>query len=64
MRLFEHFFYLKLSQVETSVKNYLSKLSHINQIKQCDNLILKSKCFDSKLKLSQDLDLAQRKLTF
>ena len=32
----------------------------LNQIKPCDNLILKSKFFDPKLKLSQGLILVQR----
>ena len=36
----------------------------LNQIKPYDNLILKSKIFDSKLKLSQSLILVQRKSTF
>ena len=43
----------------------ISQSCHIlNQIKPYNNLILKSKIFDSKLKLSQSLILVQRKSTF
>ena len=42
----------------------ISQNYHIlNQIKPCDNLILKSKFFCSKPKLSQGLILAQRNLS-
>ena len=50
----------KLSQVEMSLKNYLT----INQIKPCDNLMLKLKFFDSKLKSYQGLILVQREPIF
>ena len=63
--MFEHtFFITSYPKWERLSKIISQNCDTLNQIKPCDNLILKSKVFDSKLKFSEGLILVQREPTF
>ena len=63
--ILEHTFFITSYPKWKRLSKITSQNCHrLNQIKPCNNSILKSKFFDSKLKLSQGLILVQKEPKF